>query len=237
MPILNVGTNQKLGKRVASYSRPVGPTCPSDCPFLTGVMPDGTRIPGNEKCYAETIEKRYTSVSKNWAQNQNALWASWGAQLLTELRKHAHKLTAVRIHVGGDFVQGDTIDRPYLAALLRTLRKARREGIKTPAWFYTHAWKAMLPYRDRLRTLGVEGFASVHGPLDAHEATRDGWRLAMDCGGNIRDIKPGFQEIHGVRSLTCPEQAKKGKVTCDNCGYCFRPANSDQNRNVTFWRH
>lgn len=233
MPILAIGSNAKLGKRIASYSRPVGPTCPSDCPFLTGTLPSGETIPKGQRCYAESIQKRYTSVKEAWGKNANAVWEQWQGAFLVEFRKASKKVDALRIHVGGDWVQGDKVDRPYLAALLRSLRKARNEGITTPAWYYTHAWNAMARHKKYLTRLGVQGFASVHDRTQAEQASSQGWRLAIDCGESIKAIKPGFREIHGVRSLSCPEQAKQGAIQCDACKYCWKQTSG----NVTFWRH
>lgn len=43
------GNNSKLGKNVCSWSRPVGPSCPSNCAFLTGRLPDGELLPAKKK--------------------------------------------------------------------------------------------------------------------------------------------------------------------------------------------
>ena len=233
MPLLNIGTNVKLGKKIASYSRPVGPTCPSDCPFLTGKLPTGEEIPKGQRCYAESIEKRYKNVRDNWAKNRNAVWPQWQGAFLAETRKAAKKVVAIRIHVGGDWVEKDEVDRPYLAAMLGVLRQARREGITIPFWYYTHAWRKMGRHKKYLKKLGVHGFASVHCEADAKEAAANGWRLAIDPGK--AEKQRGFKEIYTVRSLGCPEQTTDGAVDCSKCGYCFK--DGPGKGNVTFFRH
>lgn len=231
--MLNIGTNAKLGKRVASWSRTVGPTCPSDCPFLTGRMPDGSAVAKSERCYAESLQKRYTSVRTNWAKNADQVWAQWEGAFVAEVTRTHHRYDAIRIHVGGDWVENNRVDRPYLAAVLRGLRKLRREGIMTPMWYYTHCARLITPHKKYFEQLGVQGFASVHDASQAKEYAALGWRLAIDPGENKKHAKPGFHEIHGVKSLQCPEQLDK--VKCDACGYCFKAGGNRMH--VTFGRH
>lgn len=238
MAILSIGTNAKLGARVASYSRPVGPTCPSDCPFLSGVMPDGTAVPKATLCYADKFQVRYPSVAKAWKSKAYGFaleqWKEWQAQFVREaLKAEAKGVKAIRIHVGGDFLGADgAIDVTYVSALLGALRTLRAKGGKIACWFYTHAWRELTRHRKYFVRLGVFVFASVHSALQAEAARSTGWNLAIDPGLPISEIRPGFHEIFGIRSLQCPEQAKKGQVTCDTCGYCFR-----KNGNVSFFRH
>ena len=110
MPLLSIGTNQKLGKGIASYSRPVGPSCPADCPFLVGSVPGGQDIPGKLRCYAEKIEKRYTSVREKWARESFGhrgarQWQQWADVMSAEIVKaHRKGVRAIRIHVGGDWL-------------------------------------------------------------------------------------------------------------------------------------
>jgi len=238
MAILSIGTNAKLGEKIASYSRPVGPTCPSDCPFLSGVMPNGELVPRATMCYADKIQGRYPSVKKAWATKAYGFtkeqWQFWIEQFVKEAI-HAEKkgVRAIRIHVGGDFVdQEGAPDRTYICALLLAVRKLRRMESKIRLWFYTHAWAAMGEFISSFARLDVHAFASVHDRNNATKALAQGWRLAIDPGLPVAQIKPGFHEIFGVRSLQCPEQAKKGKITCDKCSYCFR-----EGGNVSFFRH
>ena len=223
--VLNEPANKKLGN-VPSLSRPVGPSCPSDCRFL------------HNGCYAERIQARRPAVAKNWATRAYGLsaaqWRQWSGALASDLlRADARNVRAVRLHVAGDWLSEGRLDRPYLAATFRALRAARQGGAKVRLWYYTHAPRVLGPRRrDRLRALGCEGFASVHEPEEARALAAIGWRLAIDCPEPIKTAKPGFREILGTRALVCPEQAKG--VTCDDCGYCFRDT---KQRHVTFLRH
>lgn len=244
--MLAVGTNRKLGKQVASISRPVGPTCPSDCPFLSGVAPDGSEVPLRERCYAQSIERRYKSVAANWAKGAPRSLAQrvqWRSELQAEIAKAANRRTnpivALRIHVGGDFLVGDRLDRNYLADLLRVLRAVRNgDGRESGigVWFYTHAWWELAPYLGRLRRLGVQTFASVHPGDDVQAALDLGYRLAIDPGCALPDSVPSTVTFHDLPVLVCPEQRKGAdKVTCSTCGYCFREY--DKPRHVAFYRH
>ena len=109
MGLLSLGTNSKLGKGIASYSRPVGPSCPPDCPFLVGTVPGGVPIPNKLRCYAEKIENRYTSVREKWSKESFGLsahkWRKWTDVLTEEICKTGRKARAIRIHVGGDFLK------------------------------------------------------------------------------------------------------------------------------------
>jgi len=109
MGLLSLGTNAKLGKGIASYSRPVGPSCPPDCPFLVGTVKGGVDIPGKLRCYAEKIENRYSSVKAKWGTESYGLspkqWRKWTDVLTEEICKTSRKARAIRIHVGGDFLK------------------------------------------------------------------------------------------------------------------------------------
>lgn len=131
-----------------------------------------------------------------------------------------------------------TLDRTYLAATLLTYRRARRSGVSAPAWFYTHAWKEMAPHTKYLKRAGVVAYASVHNAEEASEASRLGYKLAIDPDEPLKvkgqvAPKSGFREIFGVRALNCPEQVKgSDRITCSNCLYCPRGLG-----NVIFYRH
>lgn len=230
MKILSVGTNEKLGPRTASLSRPVGPTCPASCPFL------------GAGCYAEKIQNRYPSVKKGWSKAYGLTteqWKAWSRALCTEIVQSTRRVDVIRLHVGGDWV-GPTgaVDRSYLTALCRAVKGARAQGCETPVFYYTHAWREMTRFRPMLEWLGIRGYASVHGPGDAAAATAAGWRLAIDPGEDLKvggkvAQKSGFREIYGVRALSCPEQIKgHKKMTCDRCTYCY-----NRHDNVIFYRH
>jgi len=226
MKLLNIGTNQKLGKKVGTLSRPVGPTCPKSCPFL------------ETACYAERLEDRYRNVHANWSQSYDLTpeqWSQWAGRLRQELEQAKGKLKAIRIHVGGDFLQADgQIDHAYCLALVGTLGTV--EGLP-PVWAYTHAWRELAAFPAALTLLrgAMVLFASVHSPTEAQEALALGFRLALDPEEPVSAARSGFHEIHGVKALACPEQVKgHERVTCDSCGYCFR---ATETRHVAFYRH
>lgn len=205
--------NRKLGDNVATLSRPVGPTCPKSCPFL------------GHGCYAERMT-RYTSVRNAWREGLDVDPVKLGAELLALPKR----FRALRIHVGGDFLEeSGRVDRRYLAGLLRALRRVRDGKRKLPAWVYTHAWQDMAEHKRYLELAGVQVFASVHNEREATLAELLGYRLAWDAASKLHDSTP----VRDSRGLTCPEQ-RKG-VSCEDCGYCFRKR--EGLRNVVFYRH
>jgi len=205
--------NRKLGDNVATLSRPVGPTCPQSCPFL------------GHGCYAERMT-RYTSVKNAWREGLDID----PVKLAADLVKLPARFKALRIHVGGDFLEpSGNVDRRYLAGLLRALRRTRDAGRPFPAWVYTHAWQDMAPHRKALERAGVQVFASVHNERDATLAAVLGYRLAWDSGTKLESKAP----VKDGRGLTCPEQ-RKG-VSCEDCKYCFTKQSG--RRNVVFYRH
>lgn len=131
-----------------------------------------------------------------------------------------------------------TLDRTYVAASLRGYRRARKAGVKVPAWFYTHAWRELAEHKKYFERLGIACYASVHSEQEASAAVGLGYKLAIDPGEPLKvkgkvEPKSGFREIFGVRALNCPEQVKGAElVTCDKCMYC--PLGKG---NVVFYRH
>lgn len=168
-----------------------------------------------------------TTVKNAWRQGMTIDPAQLSRDILKE------KPVALRIHVGGDFLEeSGALDRPYLAGLLRTLRRIRdARGACLPAWVYTHAWLDLAPHARYLKALHVQCFASVHTGAGAEKARALGYRLAID--GEER-YKGKTLPVKGHGGLTCPEQ-RKG-VPCSSCRYCFRPAMGKE-KNVVFYRH
>lgn len=234
--LISIGTNTKLGERVGSYSRPVGPSCPASCPFLSGKVDGGPDIPAKLRCYAEKVQNRYTSVREKWASESYGLstrdWNAWIVRMVAEIKRAHAKARAIRIHVGGDFVRDGKLDRPYIAATLVAYRRARRMGFTVPTWFYTHVWRDLAPYVKLFDKVGIKCYASVHTAMEANEATKLGFLLAIDPGEEMPDNVPAFVQVHGARAIVCPEMRKKGKVTCTECMYCPKGLG-----NVVFYRH
>lgn len=217
--MISVGTNRKLGKGCSSWSRPVGPTCPPDCPVM-------------KICYAEAIQNRRPLVRRAWAANM----AIEPEDFARELVEADYKVKAHRAHVGGDFCNPDgQLDLDYLENLLTALDTARTMGARRPVWCYTHAWRelAHMGYKRELEDRGCVLFASVGTLQDAIQARAAGYRLAIDPGAYGKGAAlPAKLQIFGGTAYTCPEQ-RKG-VTCDRCGLCWR---ENVNKDVIFWRH
>jgi hypothetical protein len=226
---LSIGTNQKLGATIGSWSREVGPTCPSTCPFLKDNA--ASTIPAGQRCYAEKIQNRRPSVAQAWRRARDM------KKLEQEIVKNQYKLTAIRIHVGGDFFQDGQFDRDYARRVLAMFMRLRFQGVAVPAWFYTHTWqhKDWSLYRPLFELFGVQTFASVHSIEEASGAEWAGWRLAVDPGQAKSESLPTWSmAFGGFKTLTCPEQ--RGRAKCDTCGFCFRPA-PKAGAHVAFFRH
>lgn len=237
---LTVGTNAKLGREVASWSRPVGPTCPETCPFLRSN--EESDIPLAERCYAESIELRRPNVREAWAANWKTGYKQWAFDMLDAIVAAAPRIKAVRIHVGGDFVQpGEDkreVDDAYVDAVLQVVAMVNDAGLGVAFWFYTHAWRELAGERYRaFREAGVHCFASVHSEAESYKALNLGWeRLAIDPGlhkaKNLPIWTVGWFFGTDIRALTCPEQ--RGRADCSACGYCFRET---RQKHVAFYRH
>jgi hypothetical protein len=206
---MKVGTgNEKLGRKVKTISREVGPTCPSSCPFL------------NNGCYAERIQRRRPNVLSAWRSNNDPVWSDVEKQVQGRL---------VRLHVGGDFMNPrdqDQIDRAYLARLILL---ARRVEAKDKWWTYTHAWKEVAPHLKYLEAAGIATYASVHTEEEQREAERLGFKIAL-CVDARKGEHTG-KYWPGAKAITCPEQIGT-KASCEDCKYC-----TEGRGNVVFLNH
>ena len=225
MPIKFTHGVSKLGASVGTYSREVGKTCPSDCPFLTGKLPNGEEIPEDTRCYANTIMSRWPSVRKNWSSHEELPDREEFAQALC-------KETLFRLFVGGDSGKDGKFDPDYWLRIVAATNVARYNGWKGKFWLYTHFWKDIPPHLlHYAKTAGISCYASCHTTVDAEWAAEKGWLVALDLG-NVPP-KSGFTERAGLRLLNCPEQVKgKKKVRCETCTWCPRGAG-----HVAFFRH
>lgn len=183
-------------------------------------------------------------VLRAWKQNLTVDPRILGTELATAARAG----TAVRFHVGGDFLRDGKLDRQYLARLLKAFRRARDAGAVPSAWVYTHAWRTLARHVKYIQRAGIQIFASVHGPKDSAAALTLGYRLAIDYHGAGAPIGTGPYLLMSAQSeatdpltivaaLRCPEQ-KLGpeKITCASCGYCSRPPRHGAGH-VLFTRH
>jgi len=239
---LKEGGAAKLGGRISSVSRPVGPSCPNDpdsedgiCAFLDSF------------CYAQRGHMSTPIVKTSWARNFGDIdWLAWSNSLAAQLTASDSK--ASRWHIGGDWLRNGRIDRPYLWAVLRARRIANKAravlGRKPlPAWSYTHAWRALAPHRRFLVATGMEMFASVHTLAQAIDAQAMGYRIAWASAIRKADVlkMPKSLRPRGVlpsgpegelRIPICPEQTGRSP-DCGSCGMCFHKGGP----NVAFLTH
>lgn len=184
---------------VPSTYRPVGTTCPTggeylgECKFL------------HNGCYAEMgnvgIHQRRSKDDLSASARSVAVGMVWAVKVGT----------LCRLHVSGDFCNGDRIDHAYvvqvgiLADMVNSLA-GRRSG--TPiAWSYTHIpQKLFAPYQRYLARKGVIVRVS-------------------DFNGHMGAVVAPFDRLHemkekGVKYLKCPAQLPQGK-TCASCTLCW----------------
>lgn len=205
--------NEKLGVRVATISREIGPTCPQDCHFL------------DNGCYAQRVP---AAQQRRWREN-NLVRSVEAAKKRLARWKREGKLRALRLHVGGDFLWEGKLDERYCALVEDLLR-----DVDVPAWVYTHAWRDLGDWLWRFKRAGMEVFASVHTPEDAHAAVCKGFRLAY-CSTDKKEgyAGPKAVRVGGECTAVCPEQIGT-KENCESCGLCF----SDTTEvGVTFLEH
>lgn len=244
MKVLKLNSNKKLGKS-ASMSRPVGPTCPRSCPFMTGKIVNGQgdivdRIPEQFRCYANKGACSWPSTRACWEKNLQVDPSALGA----DLAHCARKGIPVRFHVGGDFGRDSTdrIDRPYLAGILRAFRICRDKVGQVPAaWVYTHFWRSLGAHRKYLARF-LQVFASVHTAEERQGAADLGYRLAVDLALEVSStcsrVSLKSSDLSEIKSaLVCPEQRLGAdRITCASCGYCARAPRNGQG-DVAFIRH
>lgn len=228
LTILQVGQNTKLGKNVATWSRPVGPSCPHTCPFL------------HTACYAERMQNFRPNVKASWARQgghrEAEYWRDWAKTLQRELEYVASKNLTVRFHVAGDWARDSLhLDHAYMAAVWTAFKNASPRPV---CFGYTHMWRALgargLHF---LRSCGLQVFASVHNEQEGREAAAMGYRLAIDRGLTVRAARslPSWTTWAGTAALACPEQRLGAeKITCSTCMYCYRTTRTEA---VIFDRH
>ena len=236
---VQIDGNAKLGTRVSSISRPVGDTCPP-CEFL-----------GNG-CYAERTETLRPNVRASAMSNMVLERNKLRSHLL-----YAHSIgAAVRLHVSGDFMNEGKLDREYLADLRWAIESITSRGGDLPdIWVYSHVLRKEVA---ALASLGVKVYASVTSRKAMAKARKAGFALfawadvseefvsRFPMGGKNHKPRieawkasaPSQAVIDGERFVLCPEQRKKGRVTCTGsidsiaCGLCVKGR-----ANVLFAKH
>lgn len=201
--------NAKLGPKISTLSREVGPTCPDSCIHL------GTN------CYAERLQKIYPNVLKA-ARNNNKIhdWQKIRSFLIEAKKKD----NAVRLHVLGDVLKQDSIgrkilDRPYINAIKKAVK-----SIKDPPkiWMYTHVLRKEVA---SLADVGIKVYASIDDAKSEKIAKAAGFKLFA----YKTDLRKGKDTdkwfLHNQRKLPiCPEQVRG--IKCDECKICINGVSS-----------
>ena len=173
--------------------RPVGRSCPSDCPYL------------GRGCYAEVgnvaLHQCRSTIDRESAVNS-------AAACMAIASIHGQR---ARLHVSGDFGANGQIDREYVRRLAQMAQLVRAEtGRWGLAWTYTHFPPADFePYRLALQARGITVVYSDHaepgGAVVWHHNDVD----------TLRANNPG------VKFGKCPAQLSKN-MDCAKCGLCWK---------------
>lgn len=171
-------------------------------------------------CYAAKIERIYTNAKAAYDLNM-ALVEDPG--FLTEMiikistiwKKKKVKPIAFRWHVSGDILN---------IKYLYNMKKIMETFPNITFYAYTRSWAdpTWLPHLNILRKLpNFTLFASLDNDHIARNVfpPKD-WRVAyMGTWASSTPMK--------MKLINCPEQAKKTlngvKMTCETCGFCFKP--------------
>ena len=210
--VTTAGGNSKLGPCVASTSRQVGPTCPSDCPLL------------NNGCYAQRGRMAYHSsnvLSYGSHDEDDPLSKADGAPLIRHLAAGGWcKPTADDRRV---------VDRDFLRYVINWHRRPSQRY--TIGWGYTHAAGKIdaAGLGPEAWPEGLEILASCHTEEEAKAHQARGWRTAR-----VID-EP---EDKTADEVLCPfDLAKRRGVkntdnptTCASCRLCM----PGETKNIAF---
>lgn len=220
--------NKKLGPQTLVMSRPVDPTCPADCFFLSN------------GCYAQRTERIYPHT-KNFAEGNLDKLTIGGIMGLLREATASDPPKSIRIHERGDFVRPGSqsaknpqgsLDKRYLNKWLSALAQVE----KLPnIWVYTHLYDSRLL---ELSKFGVAVYASVNSEHDKSRAVDAGFTMFAygteytKYRGKAKLPIPKRVDAFGeLNVLVCPEQ-RLGKTTCDICRWCVTGKGS-----VAFVKH
>jgi hypothetical protein len=144
----------KLGYAYRTY-RPVGLTCPSECPFL------------NNGCYAQSGP---TAIHQNRAEGKSLP--------LVNAFKKLMRGALVRHMVSGDLFINDEADQEAIEEI-KAAHKARPD---VRGWSYTHGWRRLDAASLNLSNLTYN--ASCETPEDVKLALQSGWPAVMVVSEN-----------------------------------------------------
>ena len=210
--------NQKLGRKIRTWSLPAMLTCP------------GRTDTCSARCYA---------VRGRMAGRQEAYRANWdlarapgfAARLIGEIVRD--EVRTVRVHVSGDF-----FSRAYARAWLRVMR----ECCDTRFYLYTRSWRTP-GYAETFAAMAALPNVAVWYSADRDSgypaAIPRNVRVAYlavddaDAGGIdpryvdliFRDYPSRTTELRSVKGRpVCPhENGRNAEVTCESCRLCTRP--------------
>jgi hypothetical protein len=209
--------NAKLGK-VATLSRAVGPSCPSNCGYL------------NNGCYAQKVERIYPSAKRAWAENLKVHELQQYRAFFLQAYK---KGIPVRLHVAGDFLKTQpsgrkVVDTNYIKTLetaYLSINKERRPQV----WLYTHVNSKHIL---KLRNIGFTVYASIDSDKDYARFKKTGFNL-FAFGSKERKGKSDkkLEQTLSGKAPVCWEQLGT-KADCASCGYCVKGLG-----NIVFLKH
>ncbi len=211
--------NRKIGPIAATY-RPVGPTCPLDCPLLPQKL---QRKAKNGKSTRRPLGSPVTSASCYAASGLVSSVAQRSDEISHDLSQ-ARAAPLIRHLVSGDWLKPTAdgrrvVDRDLLRAVCDWHCEPSQRF--TIGWGYTHS-------PDRLDAAGfgpwalppgLEIMASCHSKDEARQLQKDGWRtarLAPDKSGGLDQGEAWCPYDVAKRDGVPIEQ----RPTCASCRMC-----------------
>jgi len=194
-----MGTGNSKTHLPSTY-RPVGKTCPGDCPLV-------------EICQAR---KGRVELSQRRASADPIPGAISALTCMAAGACHGGK--PARLHVSGDFIrrgdpQLDQVDWRYTSWLIRAAELVRRR-YKIPAeqklaFGYTQHFSHQIPHL--VRMLGERGIVLLRSNLPV-------------VGGAILYPREGYQDLKArfphLKLAKCPAEVSD-RISCANCGLCW----------------
>lgn len=199
--VIRMSQDRKLGGMAATY-RPVGITCPSDCPLLK--IPPGKKRP---PCYAK---RGHVNLVQRRTAGQ------------TDTLDNAAGIDMIRHHVSGDVFANDELDVPYVESILAFHQEHR----SCSGALYSHRiadWNAAGITPDQVPK-NLQVLASVDSRAERDRARALGWRTARTID------HPGKAEKGEALCPYDLHKHKKTKpvpVTCRSCKLCWRANGPD----------
>lgn len=208
--------NTKLGNSIWCFSIPAGETCPGKSQLC------------DDRCYAQRGMFVMPSVKRSHHRNLESTYLSdFSERMIEEIRKH--KCHVIRIHVAGDFYNGEYVRKWHAVA------KACPDVI---FFVYTRSWRVPSIREDIVRLVkdcpNLRMWYSIDDETGVPQRVPAGVRTAymsvaaydipehsMDLVFRDYGIRGTVQKhINGV--LVCPPENGITHLTCEKCGICWR---------------